>query len=372
MEQTNSHLRGRRPILYWIMAMALGVLLGCTSGGDVASPEPSPAAPEPQGSELKAQGFAPADGATGVSPDQRLAVQFNQPVDSGTINTTNIKLIRADGTSVDGTITLDSEHNIAIFTPSIKLSLQTTYHLIVTPGVRSATGVQLSHEQEISFTCGEAQAAAPAVLETNPPDGAINISMQEKIKIKFKEAIDASTVNNTTIRLKKSDGSEIAAKIEFDLATNTALVTPEGTLEANMVYHLEVTTGVRSLANLTLSSSFTLQFSTGEEIAAPLVISTTPADGATDVAVTEKVSIQFSQAMDASTLTATNIRLLTSDGAVVSMSLTYETTSNMVLITPTATLEANTTYTLEISTNVKSSSGVAMSNTATAKFTTGA
>lgn len=82
-----------------------------------------------------------------------------------------------------------------------------------------------------------------------------------------------------------------------------------------------------------------------------------PTNGATRVGTNTTISIVFSDALDQSSLTASNVQLLYSGGAVAT-SLGYDSATKTVTITPTQSLQLLTAYTVRLSTALKSTQGV--------------
>lgn len=109
----------------------------------------------------------------------------------------------------------------------------------------------------------------------------------------------------------------------------------------------------------------------------PLVTSTTPASGATGVAVNTTVTAAFDMAMNASSLTTSTFTLSSSNpltGAVsaVSGTVTYSSNNDAATFTPSSALAYSTTYTATITTGVTDSSGTALAANYTWSFTTAA
>jgi hypothetical protein len=100
---------------------------------------------------------------------------------------------------------------------------------------------------------------------------------------------------------------------------------------------------------------------------APVVTSTIPASSATNVAVGTVVSATFSQAMDATTLTATTFTLRQGTTAITG-AVSYA--GMTATLTPTSSLAASTVYSATITTGAKSSAGVPMAALYTWSFTT--
>jgi hypothetical protein len=103
---------------------------------------------------------------------------------------------------------------------------------------------------------------------------------------------------------------------------------------------------------------------------APTVSSSGPVNNATGVALNQKISATFSEAMDPLTVTDATV-LVTAPGSIpVIGSVAYVGTT--ATFTPSAPLTANTVYTLTITTGTKDLAGNAMAGNFITTFTTGA
>ena len=112
----------------------------------------------------------------------------------------------------------------------------------------------------------------------------------------------------------------------------------------------------------------------GGDTTAPTVTDTSPAAGATGVAVSANVTGTFSEAMNASTVTSGTFTL-TAGATTVPAAVSYNSTNNVATLNPTADLAAGTTYTATIkggSTGVKDAAGNALASDRTWTFTTAA
>ncbi len=101
----------------------------------------------------------------------------------------------------------------------------------------------------------------------------------------------------------------------------------------------------------------------------PSVASTSPAGGATGVAVNTTVAATFDMPMNTSTLTTSNFTLSSSAGAVTG-TVAYSSTSDTATFTPSAALAYNTQYTATITTGAESTAGGYLSANYTWTFTT--
>lgn len=108
---------------------------------------------------------------------------------------------------------------------------------------------------------------------------------------------------------------------------------------------------------------------------APTVSYTIPLNLATAVPTNRKVSVAFSEAMDAATLIAAGtftLRETNPPGTAVPGTVTYEAASRSAIFTPAAPLSNTTGYTATITTAAKNVAGTALASERTWSFTTGA
>lgn len=104
---------------------------------------------------------------------------------------------------------------------------------------------------------------------------------------------------------------------------------------------------------------------------APSVVYTTPVNNEADVGTASKITVTFSEAMDAATVVADNSFQI--NGTNVSLSsISYDSTNKIATITPPAALGAGQTYTVRVNAVVQDTSGKAMQSAYTWMFTTGA
>ena len=103
--------------------------------------------------------------------------------------------------------------------------------------------------------------------------------------------------------------------------------------------------------------------------ARPTVISASPANLATDVAINRSITASFSEPMDAATITAPGTFTLTQNGTPVPADVSYA--DNVATLNPTSNLPGNVTYIATITTSARAMSGNALAVAKTWTFTTG-
>jgi PKD repeat protein len=104
-------------------------------------------------------------------------------------------------------------------------------------------------------------------------------------------------------------------------------------------------------------------------VAPPSVVATSPAAGATNVALDTSVTIDFSEPIDPSSVSESSVSLQTS-GAPISVSRTLSQDRRRLTVRPESPLLGKTTYTLSLTSALKDLSGAALVAFAPLTFTT--
>ncbi len=86
----------------------------------------------------------------------------------------------------------------------------------------------------------------PTVTNTMPASGATGVSPTTDVTATFSEAMNASTINTTTFKLKQGTTS-IAAGVSYDPATRKATLNPTSSLRAGTTYKAVVTVGAKDM-----------------------------------------------------------------------------------------------------------------------------
>jgi hypothetical protein len=108
---------------------------------------------------------------------------------------------------------------------------------------------------------------------------------------------------------------------------------------------------------------------------APTVTSFSPSSGSSSVPTTTAATVTFSEAMDASSITASTVFLRNASGATVSATVSYNAANYTATITPSTALSSSMTYTIVVKGGalaVKDSAGNPLAADVTSSFTTAA
>jgi methionine-rich copper-binding protein CopC len=249
-------------------------------------------------------GTDPVDAATGVPISKSVSVSFNRNIYEGPAFS-QITLSTVGGSPVPSTIM--TAGNVLTVKPISTLANSTGYSLTIPANaVEDAMGKILQSQHVVTFTTENAapsgggggggtqptqDTSAPRVSATNPSDNATGVDVAADISVTFSEAINAGS-NFNKIRVKDSDGNTVSAKRETSGKVLT--INPNSSLSYGSQYTVTIPArSVKDKSDNDFASEYSFDFTTRSSNGAPVVRSTTPADGATNVDVNPTITITF-------------------------------------------------------------------------------
>ncbi len=297
----------------------------------------------------------PAAGAINVPTNKIITATFNEPMDPASINTETF-VLKQGTTQIFGTVTYSGL--VATFTPSGPLTANTVYTALITNRVKDPAKNAMIADYTWTFNTG----AVPTVVATNPVNGATDVGFNKIITATFSTNMDPLTINSTTFVVRQGV-TPVAGTVSY--AGMIATFTPSNPLIPNAAYTATITTGAKDVGGNALAANYNWSFATG---APPQVLSTDPANGATNVMLNKVVNVVFSKNMDASTINATNFTIKQGTTTVAG---TVSYSGKTASFTPAGLYAVNTVYTGTVTTGAKDSSGNALPANYTWSFTTG-
>jgi len=203
------------------------------------------------------------------------------------------------------------------------------------------------------------------VVSITPADEATEVTRAIQPSVTFTQQPKLDTITSSTVSLKKvSDSSEVAYTI-LSCADRVLTIVPEKALAALTEYSLTLTTSITALDDTALSEEHVYTFTTGNDLPALEVVSTTPAADAVDVAYTTgSLSATFDADIDEATLTGQ---------VTLSPSLDFTASASGAVLTITLTgtgFDSGTEYTVTLGTGILSTEAAAMEAAYTWSFTT--
>ena len=202
---------------------------------------------------------APAVNATAVGTGANVTATFSEPVQG--LDASTFSLSSGTAAPVTATVTYNATTRVATLDPSAALPADTRWTATLTGGpaaVRDLAGNPLT-TLSWSFTTGP----RPIVSARTPASGATGILIGSNVTATFSEAVQG--VTGTTMTLRSSAGTAVAAVVTYDAATRRATLNPDANLARGTRYTATLTGGATRIRDMagnpltTTSWSFTTQ-----------------------------------------------------------------------------------------------------------------
>ena len=240
-------------------------------------------------------------------------------------------------------------------------------------GVKDLAGNALANDYIWSFTTVAVDNTAPVITSVLPVNGASTVSVGTTVTANFSEAIDASTAGISTFELRNSSNTLLSAVV--NASGSQIILTPSAILAGSAVYTATIrggTSGIKDLAGNALADDYSWSFTTvdGRQYTTE-VTSVSPVNGTTGVNVNTTVVANFSEAINASTVTGTSFQMRDAGSNLIAGTL--NTSSAQVTFTPSSALTGLAVYTVTIlggGSGVKDLAGNALVGNYSWSFTT--
>ena len=300
----------------------------------------------------------PANNATGVVLNKTVTATFSMAMNPLTINTGTFTISHGT-TPVSGIVSYLG--TTASFKPTIDLLQGTTYTCTITTGAGNLAGIPLANNYVWTFTT--ISVAAPLVISTDPANNAIGVVLNKTVTATFNMAMNPLTINSGTFTI--SHGTTPVAGIVSYVGATASFI-PSASLLPGAIYTCTITTGAANVAGIPLANNYVWTFTT-VSVAAPLVISTDPANNATGVVLNKTVTATFNMAMNPLTINTGTFTIFQGTTPVVGIVSYLGTTASFI---PSASLLPGAIYTCTITTGAANVAGIPLANNYVWTFTT--
>jgi hypothetical protein len=367
----------------------------------------------------KVASTSPQDADTNVAITTKVTATFATDMSAATITSSSFTLKQPGGTTVPASVAYDATSRTATLTPSAQLSNAVTYTAKLDTTVKNVSGRSLPVAYSWIFTT----IAPPTVLRINA-GGPAYTAANGNVFVADQNFFGGST-NSTSAAISGTSDQTLYKTERWGSFSYGIPVTP-GTYDIRLhfveLYYAAPCAGkrifsidigdtpanpdlpnldicsqvgakgalVKTLIGVPLTDGFlniqSIYGTTDDpELAAieiypsasspgtpPSVITTNPADGATNVGTATSVKATFSRALDASTVTSSSFTLKKADATTVPATVSYDGPSTTATLTPSSALASSTTYTARLENTIKASDGTPMTSAYSWTFTTSA
>lgn len=289
----------------------------------------------------------PRDGQTllSLSYYTYLGVSFNRPVGQNILSFVQLSPQPA------GRWIINQYDSLGIyFAPTSGLSFNTNYTITMNQGGQDKKGNPLQQQTVSRFATPPFQ-----VMTASPPNGTSYVNLFSSVSASFTGIIDTGTVRSSVTILPTIAGYFSAYESGFYFQALNGL-------RSTTTYSVSISTGVKAKDGTPLSAPYSFSFTTQPF----LVTYTSPSDGQNNISRSSSIQIGFNAPVDGPTgQSAFSI------SPSIAGSLNSYTGSNSIYFYPSSQMSAQTTYTVTISTAMKSAGGDSLYSAYSFSFVTG-
>jgi hypothetical protein len=238
---------------------------------------------------------------SGVVLNPVIELEFNEPLDPATVNSTNVQLRQNTGGQplLPSTVSLVRGGRVIRLVPNAALAANTGHFTQVSTGIKDLQGMSSTFTSTFFFTTGTAtDNTSPQVVSVSPPNGALNVGINAQIRVRFDEAINPLTVSGATIAVNAPGHMAMPSTISFSNNDREVLIVPQSPLPEATLMMLTIE-GVEDVAGNAVVAQ-TTQFTTGAgpDLNSPQVLRSNPFNGAADVPVNTVISVELNEPVD--------------------------------------------------------------------------
>jgi hypothetical protein len=296
----------------------------------------------------------PPNLASGVDLATTIIITFNESLNPLTITPETFTLTAETNTVgiaavIAGVLTYDAPTNSMRFDPTNPLPVNSVFTGRVEPWVKDLMGNALQEPYIWTFTTG----VQPVVISVTPLDLATGVPLATNVTATFNIPMTSATLSSSSFTVMNGV-TPVVGIVTYTAPTVT--FNPNDDLLEGVTYSVMLNSTVRSALGVPLMTPYAWTFTTLAPIA-PTVLSTNPANLATNVALNSDITALFSQTMDPLTITTGSFTLKLGSVTVPGSVNTVGATSTF---NPTSNLLSGETYTATITIAAENSQGVAL------------
>ena len=253
-----------------------------------------------------------------------------------------------------------------IFTPADPLALETEYVLTVGEGIRDLSGNAMT---DLPPPFEFVTAGRPALVESEPADGAEEVPLDAPITLTFSTLMDIASVE---------DQLRLSPSFDHDLHWSGELleIVPAQPLDPGVDYEVEVEADAADAAGVTVGEPIRIAFRTLTSGLTSLTL--VPADGVDGVAPISPIAVVFDRPIDPASVDGGQLTISPEvAGTLEVVALPDDQpdddgAGSLLRFTPSGPLPPNTTFEVELAAELTTTTGETMAEPLRWSFNTGA
>ena len=242
----------------------------------------------------------PANGATGVATNTTITLNFNDPIDPATVNSSTLSVMIGWNSNATLAGSYQVTGNQVIFTPDSPFPVNMTIYVGNCNGPYDWAGNPLYAGcypvQFFSFTTGSTAIAPSAPLQVmafTPSSGATGVGLRAPVVATFNHSINPSTVNASDFAMFAGDSQSPMCTSYSRSQDSATLMFNCYPLPASTTMTAYLDTGIQDWTGNTLATNFISQFATTQSDSSTngTVISTRPGYAASGINANQPITL---------------------------------------------------------------------------------
>ncbi|MBZ0114334.1 MAG: Ig-like domain-containing protein, partial [Thermoanaerobaculia bacterium] len=220
--------------------------------------------------------LSPALGARDLPLDTQIQIEFSEEIDTAAWQSSWIRFRMLTGANVSYSRSWDPAGRVLTLTPTYPLQNFTAYEILVETPIVDLAGRHLAARLGSSFTTVDA--LPPAVIDTRPLNGAVEVDLATTIFLTFSEPLEPASAAGSALQLTNLTTGQGVTTTSSLLAENRMVqLNAVSGLETDSQYSITIQ-GVADLVGNVMTTPVTTTFWT-LDTTAPEILSVVPADG---------------------------------------------------------------------------------------------
>lgn len=311
----------------------------------------------------------PLNGAAYVPVDSKIAISFNKNIKiSSTLNGNGIKL-KSGGKDIPIDTYISGSMIYINLSKNLNLAYNSTYSVEIPANyIKDTMDNPLKTSYTFTFST-EPEAGTPKIIKTSPEYGLSDAAVDCLITATFNEKIQLGDKYKDIV-LKDDKGNSVPYTLM--IGEDVIALKPNASLDYDSTYYFEIPKdSVKNSLGNSLKVDYKYKFKTAKEKFPPYIKTTTPSNGAVDVATSSLIGVEFNEKIQK----GDNFDYITlRDGKWNNIPITKEISGNLLKIKleGSVTMAYGMSYTVSIPYGaVMDMSGNSFSTKSTFTFTTG-
>jgi hypothetical protein len=307
----------------------------------------------------------PTNGTVNVGPNAVVTITFSKAIDYNTINSQNFALYNGI-TNLNASVNRSSDNRTVTLTATLPYG--STISVSVQNTVRDLAGNTLANSLQSSFNT-EAQplTSSPNVTQMRPANGATGVPLTNTVSLYFSAPMNSATVPGAFY--VSQNGALIAGTVTTGPDGRSAVYTPSAPFLNNANLQVFFTGATDTSGNPV--NYYSASFSAAQSFTTTpaTLVASTPGQYTSTNPLNTVIELQFSKAIQPSTVNASNFYVRLNNSTLVPGSISQFNGNTSLRFAPSSPLTANSLYYVWWTSGLKDADNLALSGGAVYFYT---